>query len=72
MKKTFRVEDLCCANCAAKIEDGISRFEGVESVNLNFLTQKLTIIADDDKFDEITKKAVKLAKKIEPDCTIIL
>ena len=72
MKKTFKIEDLCCANCAAKIEDGISKLEGVESASINFIAQKLIINADEDKFDGIMKQAVKIARKIEPDCTIVM
>lgn len=72
MKKTYKIEDLCCANCAAKIEDGINRLEGVESASINFITQKLIISADEDKMDSIMKQAVKIARKIEPDCTIVL
>ena len=72
MKKTFKIEDLCCANCAAKIEDGINKLEGVEAASINFIAQKLIINADEDKFDGIMKQAVKIARKIEPDCTIVM
>ncbi|MBQ8005334.1 MAG: cation transporter [Clostridia bacterium] len=71
MKKSFRIEDLCCANCAAKLENAISKVEGVEKVSLNFIAEKLTIEADVDKFDTIMQECVKLAKLIEPDCRII-
>lgn len=72
MKKTFRLEDLDCAHCAQKIEDGIRAIAGVEAVSVNFLAQKLTLEAADADFDEVLKKAVKVAKKIEPDCTIVI
>ena len=72
MKKTFRLEDLDCAHCAQKIEDGIRAIDGVQAVSVNFLAQKLNLEAADGDFDEILKKAVKLAKKIEPDCTIVI
>ncbi len=72
MKKIFKLEDLDCANCAAKMENAISKIEGVESANVSFMTQKMTIYADDEKFDKIMKQAVKICKKIEPDCKIIL
>lgn len=72
MKKTFRLEDLDCAHCAQKIEDGIRAIDGVQAVSVNFLAQKLTLDAADADFDEILKKAVKVAKKIEPDCTIVI
>ncbi len=71
MKKSFRIEDLCCANCAAKLENAISKVDGVEKVSLNFIAEKLTIEADGDKFDTIMQECVKLAKRIEPDCRII-
>lgn len=72
MKKTFRLEDLDCAHCAQKIEDGIRAIDGVQAVSVNFLAQKLSLEAADADFEEILKKAVKLAKKIEPDCTIVI
>ena len=71
MKKIFKLEDLDCANCAAK-EAAIAKVDGVESVSVNFFTQKLTLEAADDAFDDVLKKVVKTAKKVEPDCTIIL
>lgn len=71
MKRVYKMEDLDCANCAAKIEGGISKLEGVETVSVNFMTQKLTLCAADDKFPQILDEAVKIAKKIEPDCRII-
>lgn len=72
MKKVFKLDDLDCANCARKMEDGIRALEGVQSVSVNFLAQKLTLEAPDAEFDEILKKAVKVVKKIEPDCTIVI
>lgn len=72
MKKVFSMEDLDCANCAAKMENAIKRIEGVEDANVSFMAQKLTLVADDDKFDDILKKAVKVCKKVEPDCRIIV
>lgn len=70
MKKVFVVEDIDCANCARKLEEAIQNIEGVESASLNFLTGKLTVQAADDQFDDVMKKIVKTAKKIEPDCRI--
>ena len=70
MRKTFELEDLDCANCAAKMTEGIRKIEGVSYADVNFLTQKLTLEAEDREFDSILKKAVKVCKKIEPDCRI--
>lgn len=72
MKKVFKLEDLDCAHCAQKIEDGIRGIEGVQAVSVNFLAQKLTLEAADENFDAVLKKAVKVAKKIEPDCTVVI
>lgn len=72
MKKVFKLEDLDCAHCAQKIEDAIRAIDGVTGISVNFLAQKLTLEAQDEVFDEVLKKAVKTAKRIEPDCTIIM
>lgn len=72
MKKVFKMEDLECANCAAKMERAIAELDGVTSVSVNFMAQRLTLEADDARFDEIVKKAVKICKKVEPDCRVIV
>lgn len=72
MKKIFKLEELDCANCAAKMEAAISKIDGVESANVNFISQKLTVCADEEKMNSIMKQAAKVVKKIEPDCRIIM
>ena len=72
MKKTFELEDLDCANCAAKMAEEIRKIDGVTFADVNFLTQKRTVEADDSEFDSIMKKAVKVCRRVEPDCRIIL
>ena len=72
MKKHFKLRDLDCANCAAKMEDAIKKLDGVNSATVSFMTQKLTLDADDARFDEILREAVKICKRVEPDCTILL
>lgn len=72
MKKVFKLQDLDCAHCAAKMELAISKIEGVNSVSVNFLMQKMTLEADDGVFDDVLKKAMKAIKKVEPDCRVIL
>ena len=69
MKKKFKCE-VDCANCAAKLEEAIRKVPGVEDANVNFLTQKLTLTAPDDQFDQILQAVVKTAKKVEPDTVI--
>ena len=70
MKKTFKLVDLDCANCAAKMEEAIKKLPGVTDASVNFLSQKLVLEAPDDSFDDIVKQMVKTCKDIEPDCTI--
>lgn len=70
MKKIFKLTDLDCANCARKMEDAIRKIDGVQDVTVSFMTQKLTLVADDARFDEIVKEAMKVCRKVEPDCTI--
>lgn len=72
MKKVFELIDLDCAHCAARMEDGIRGLAGVSDVSVNFLTQKLTLEADDAVFDKVLKQAVKICRKIEPDCTVVI
>lgn len=72
MKKSFKMIDLDCANCAAKMETAIKKIDGVQNASVSFMTQKMTIEADDDRFDEIVKEAVKVCKKVEPDCEIVI
>ena len=72
MKKTFKLEDLDCANCAAKMEAAIKKLDGVNNATVSFMTQKMTIEADDERFDEVVKAAVKCISQVEPDCRVIL
>ena len=72
MKKTFKLIDLDCANCAAKMETAIKKIDGVSDASVSFMTQKMTIEADDAQFDATMKQVVKACKKVEPDCEIVL
>ena len=72
MRKTYKLTDLDCANCAAKMENAIQKIDGVTEASVSFLTQKLTVEAEDGRFEEIMKQVVKACKKVEPDCVIKL
>ena len=72
MKKTYKMIDLDCANCAAKMEEAIKKIDGVTSASVSFMTQKMTREGDDARFDQIVKEAVKVCRKVEPDCEIVL
>lgn len=69
MKKTYRMIDLDCANCAAKIENEINKLDGV-TAQVSFIMQKITVEAPNEGFDKIMKQIVKICRKIEPDCEI--
>ena len=70
MKKTFRLEGLGCANCAAKMEDAIRKLDGVSSATVNFMTTKLVVEAEDEKMPNIIESAEKIIKRIEPDVVL--
>lgn len=72
MKKKFKLQDLDCANCAAKMEENIKKINGVNDANVSFMTQKMTIDADDEKFDQIMQEVIKVCAKVEPDCKILV
>lgn len=72
MKKRYKMIDLDCANCAAKMEDAIRKIDGVNEVSVSFLSQKLTIDADESRLDDIMAQVVNVCKRVEPDCTIVL
>lgn len=71
MRKAFKLQDLGCANCAAKMENAIKNIEGVKSASISFMTQKLVLEADDDRFEAVLDEAQHACKKFEPDCVIL-
>ena len=72
MKKVYRLEDLDCAHCAARMEEKISKVKGVIAVEVNFLAQQLVLEAEDAPFEKVLKEAMKICRKIEPDCRVII
>ena len=71
MKKTFKLIDLDCANCAAKMENNIKKIDGVADATVSFMAQKMTVEADDDRFESSMDEVVKVCRKVEPDCEIV-
>ena len=71
MKKVFKLEDLDCANCAAKMERAVARLDGATSVSISFMAQRMAIEADEARFDEIMERVEKACRKVEPDCRIL-
>ena len=72
MKKKFKLQDLDCANCAAKMEEGIKKINGVKDASVSFMTQKMTIEAEEKDFARIMQEVVKVCAKVEPDCKVLL
>ena len=72
MTKTYKMQDLDCANCARKMEDAIRKLEGVTEVHVNFLTQKMILTADDARFEEIVREAVKCIRRVDADCQVVM
>lgn len=70
MKKRFELTDLDCAACAAKMEDAIKKIDGVNGATVSFMAQKLTLDAEDARFDAIMDEVVRVCRKVEPDCVI--
>lgn len=71
MRKTFKLQDLDCANCAAKMENGIKKIDGVNDATMSFMTQKLVLDADDTRFNDILDEVEHVCKKVEPDMVIL-
>ena len=71
MKKTFALENLDCANCAAKMERSILKIEGVSAATVSFFAQKLVLEAEDSRFDEIVEQCAKAIAKVDSDCKIL-
>lgn len=72
VKKAFKMIDLDCANCARKMEDAIRKIDGVIGVSVNFLTQKLTLEAEDERFEEILPAAAKCCRRVDPHCEVVI
>ena len=70
MKKVIAMQDLDCANCAAKMEQAIRKIDGVQSCTINFMLQRMTLELDDERSMEIIDQIKKAIKKIEPDCRL--
>lgn len=70
MKKTYKIKNLGCANCAAKMERGIKKIDGVDNAVVNFMASRLTIEADDERIEEIATQAASICRRIEPSCKV--
>ena len=71
MRKSYKLDEIDCANCARELQDGLAKLDGVRDVQVNFMTQKLTLEADDADFDDVLDRVVEYTEDAEPDCEII-
>jgi len=72
VKKTYRIENLCCANCAAKIERELNRIPGITSASVNFMTLRLSVQSETEDWDGLMRDVLRVFRKIEPDCSVIV
>jgi len=72
MRKVIKLDGEICSNCAAKIQDAVSKLDGVNSASVNALTLKFTLDADEVRFDDILAQSVKIFDDIEPDCEVLV
>lgn len=70
MKRSFRLDNMCCATCIDKIHQGVEKLDGVNEVTSSFMTTRITVIAEDDKMEEIIEKMKVIVKKV--DCDIVM
>ncbi len=72
MKKTYKLKDLDCANCAAKMERAIAKLPEIERVTVSFLTQRMTLEFADGAEEQALLAAVKKCiARVEPDCEVL-
>lgn len=71
MRKSFQLSDLDCANCAAKLEEAISKLPELSNVSVNFMAQKLSFETNSDNLEEIVKQIRQVISKIEPECELM-
>lgn len=72
MKKSYKLEEICCASCGAKIETALNKLDGMTNVTVNVMTQKLNFETEATDLDVILREAQKIVRKYEPDCKIIV
>ena len=72
MKKSFKVKGIDCPNCAAKVEKHLNKIDGIEQAIVNFTTERMSIIAPEDKIDSIIQESIKIVKELEPEWEVLI
>lgn len=70
MKKSYKLQDLDCANCAAKMENALNKITGMKQATVSFMMQKMIIEAADEQFEAVLAEALKVIKKVDPDVIV--
>lgn len=70
MKKTYSLEHLDCAACAAKMEEAAAHVTGVEELRVNFMARTMTLAAPEESFDRVAREVVQVCRRVEPECRI--
>ena len=70
MKKKYKLNEIDCANCALKLEEAVGAVEGVTSAKVNYMMQKLTFEAEEDRIEEIEKAVFAVCSRMEPDMEV--
>ena len=70
MKSTYKIKGIDCANCAAQLENAISKVEGVESISISFMAERMVIEYNEQSKEDVMKKVKKVIKKEEPDVVL--
>lgn len=70
MKSTFKIKGIDCANCAAQLENTISKIKGVQNVSISFMAERMVIEYEEQNKEEIMNKIKKVIKREEPDATL--
>lgn len=68
MKKTYSLDQLDCAACAAKMEEAASQVPGVEELRINFLTKTMSLTASEDHFEQVAQNVMAACQRVEPEC----
>ena len=71
MKKKYKIENLDCGHCAAKLEEALGKIEGVRSAKVNFLTQKVTLDIEESNEERICNEVVKVVSKVIPNAKLL-
>ena len=71
MKKIYRMQNLDCANCAAKMERSIQKIKGVSDAQVSFMAQRLTLEAEESLLPEILEQVKRCVAKVDPNCKVV-